>query len=988
MRKLVWLILPVLIISMVTAKDNPPDNYGLDIVGINLIRKGITHPFELSDSGFFKLDIACTQDTGNVDIVFILDTTGSMSGTIRAAVANIREFADTMEATGYDYALNIVTYGDGQNFPHGFDCTTDIETFHSWMAPIGSGGGADGPEMALDAINAAMDSIHWRSGALRVIILLTDAPFCVDSSICTFACTSRVNPDTIMHKLMDGAFMLFTVSPSPLYSSSCMRLPPSYCEEWYKSVAESTGGEWFRLGTSFSSIYNSMLDKLGVFQLIEGYVANNTPYKQRIASYLSTGFCIRILRGENPVLSDSISPGDIAHFLWRINYTVGCIGASGCFTIDASSAMHSVRGAGCMYIPDCNCSPVEAHNIWPETGVWSGCDPQEIRIALIDDDAGINVSTIEFAVNGEIYEPNTDPRLEFEDSILTFTPDPGQFPSGERIDYGLLDVYDLGGCTLSAPITNWFRLDLDPPILENVYPHDNNILGSVPEIISVNISDLLSGLDNSSIKMTVNGDEYRIDDPAVTFEDGKLNLHPIGIYDWGKSDTIEVCVNAADNVTNDYCGPNESSICWNFFIDNLYLFFRDTTLEPGATVRYTLYCDDPFRFSITDFSVGIRFNPEIVSVLDVKTNGTAADSFTVNFDASRSGYLQIDGNNITPMLRNIKFIDIELLINNNAPGASFTPMLIDTVILLDGTVGYYSDDATIFVRWNTVSWLQHLIFHGFDPTDGYLDRNVMTIGCSYSATDGYDPLMDIFSSPTTPELTEVYIWIDDPLYPHITRLERDLRNTSSIPSTWIVMTVDKPGSLYWNPRLWPDGIFTLNNYIDMREDSIYFYSADENLVIEYSQPEPGATYFDLCNGWNLLSSPVVINMPNWTESFEEIFAGPFAYDPILRNFYIVSRTQAGQGFWIYSSADKIITIGGVPVNETIIPIVRGWNLVGAINESAEFTTEPPDLIVPSSIFRWDCDSKLYIVVEPDAIEPGIGYWILSSGNGFLQIKPK
>ena len=156
MKKIFVVALVLFVSGALFAQNN---DYGLSIAGIKLTRKGIEHPFTLSTDGGFNLAIDCSEDTGNVDIVFVLDTTGSMAGVIRMAVSHINEFADTMESTGYDYRLGIVTYGDGFNFPHGLDPTPYVDTFHAWVSPIGSWGGGDAPEEALDAIMAAVDSI-------------------------------------------------------------------------------------------------------------------------------------------------------------------------------------------------------------------------------------------------------------------------------------------------------------------------------------------------------------------------------------------------------------------------------------------------------------------------------------------------------------------------------------------------------------------------------------------------------------------------------------------------------------------------------------------------------------------------------------------------------------------------------------------------------------------------------------------------------------
>jgi len=986
MKKIFVVALVLLVSGALFAQNN---NYGLSIAGIKLTRKGIEHSFTLSTDGGFNLTIDCSEDTGNVDIVFVLDTTGSMFDDIAAAVRHINEFADTMEATGYDYALGIVTYGDGFNFPHGYDLTTDVDTFHAWVSPIRSGGGDDVPEEALDAIMAAVDSMHWRPRALKVIILLTDACFCMDTSNCRRFCDSDWNPDTVARRLLDEGFMLFTVTTPRVGCSSCVRLPTGYGDWWYRNIAESTGGSWYDLRSSFSSIYRSMVDYLGVYQTIEGYVANNTPYTiDTMYAFLDPGTCITITYGDNPMMRFNIPPGDTAHFLWRVDYITGCTGAGGCFTLTASADSYSVGAPGCMYIPHCWCTPTVAENIWPETGVWSACNPQEIRIGIYDDDAGVDANTIEMIVNGTHHALPGDTLMFFANDTLTFTPPVDFFSSGDSVFYKLIEANDLGGCTLSTPVSSWFRVDLDPPQFSANYPADWEILGSTPESIKINIVDLHSGVDPSKVGFVVNGsDTHYLGSPGVTYSGGVLRFSPRGIYDWTKGDTIEICAIAADRVRPEYCGPNQSEFCWNFTVDYLYLYFVDTIVNPGDTIRYTLFCDDPYRFRITNFELTIAYNPSVVTINDILTTGTAAQGFSVSWDTS-GGILRIVGAGSERMPHNIKFIDLLVQARNDAVGGSFTPMIIRNAVLNRGYIGYYKDDGTILLRWHQVQWMHHLIFTGYAKDGGYLEQTALTIGCANAATNGYDPAIDLLILPPPPTKTEAYLAINDPAHPAITRLGMDFRNTYDIPQTWTVVTVEEPGSLYWDPKGWPDGLITLNYIIDMKAESIYHYSANETLYITYSQPDVGFGTIEFCSQWNLLSMPTIITSPSWAGPFEEILAGPFQYDARTKRFYNITIPTGGYGFWLYTTAPGTYTIGGVPIDSISIPIYRGWNLVGSIARTARFETNPPGLILPGAVYGWDCSSGTYFIADPDSIIPGKGYWILSSGDGILKIKPR
>ena len=134
--------------------------------------------------------------------------------------------------------------------------------------------------------------------------------------------------------------------------------------------------------------------------------------------------------------------------------------------------------------------------------------------------------------------------------------------------------------------------------------------------------------------------------------------------------------------------------------------------------------------------------------------------------------------------------------------------------------------------------------------------------------------------------------------------------------------------------------------------------------------------------------PTIITSPSWAEPFEEILAGPFQYDARTKRFYNITIPTGGYGFWLYTTASGTYTIGGVSIDSISIPIYRGWNLVGSIARTARFETNPPGLILPGAIYGWDCSSGTYFIADPDSIIPGKGYWILSSGDGILKIKPR
>ncbi|MCD6418721.1 VWA domain-containing protein [bacterium] len=958
---------------------------GLEITEMRLVRKGTPHIFTKNAEGDFNLFITCTEDTGAVDIVFVLDTTGSMDSLIGAARANIVEFAETMAATGYDCSFGIVTYGDGFNLPHGGNLTTDIGTFVSWMT-MGSWGGGDAPETALDAIMAAVDSMHWRPGALRVIILLTDACFCDTSSTC-YDCVSMWGGEEVVNILLEQAIMFFAVTTWPVHCQSCALI--SFSNWFYQDFPESTGGSWYDFSLGFTSIYAEIIPLLGTFQVIQVDVANNTGEDlDSISAFITYGSCIEILYGDNPMLRTDVPAGDTTTFFWRVNYEAGCTGEAGCFQVVVSGDTYVAEGSGCMYVPNCWCTPTVAENIHPDPGVWTACNPQDITIGIYDDDIGVDENTITLVVNEDTLEYPSEPGMSYLNDTLIFSPDTDEFASGDSVFYSLIDAEDAGGCSLAAPVSGWFVVDLDPPVFEGEYPPDGEIVGGISTDISVHIWDDLAGLDTSSLVMLIDGtDSFYIGGSEALYydqSDSTLHFNPVGIYTWSVGDTVDVCVYASDFVSTEYCGPNSDGMCWSFTIDFLHLWFPDTTLYPGDDIQFPLLTENPGRFMIRTYDLWVEYNPAVVYVNDIVATGSASSGFTVSWDTAGS-QLHIYAESTSPMSDVDTFVFIDFHIRDDAPGASYTPVILSSAVLDSGRVGYYGEDGMILILWSQTQWLKDLVFYGYDGEGGYLEPEVLSIGCADLATEGFDPTLDLIILPPPPTKTEVYHPLDDPSYPAITKLKRDYRNTYELPITWHIVTVDEPGSLYWNPDNWPDGIIMLNDVIDMKRNSTYLYASNETLTITYSQPLPDTGNVDFCDEWTLASLPTAITVPDWVDFLENVTAGPFEFDAEMQTYIISDIPRIGFGFWVYSDESSAYHIGGIPLTTVTIPIYPGWNLVGSVSETAWFETDPPNLILPGNVYGYNCETHSYEPVTE--FVPGRGYWVLSIGTGTMTIHP-
>lgn len=117
-----------------------------------------------------------------LDLVFLVDATGSMADEIDKLKATLRTITAEVASlpSRPDICLALVAYRDrGDAFLlRSHDFTNDVGAFlEQALYPLRAGGGGDYPEAMSEALHEAVHQLSWRgSGATRMVILLADAP--------------------------------------------------------------------------------------------------------------------------------------------------------------------------------------------------------------------------------------------------------------------------------------------------------------------------------------------------------------------------------------------------------------------------------------------------------------------------------------------------------------------------------------------------------------------------------------------------------------------------------------------------------------------------------------------------------------------------------------------------------------------------------------------------------------------------------------------
>lgn len=149
--------------------------------------------FFLSVSGLYaadtvtviiKPDPPAVSSPKQIELAFVLDTTGSMAGLIEGAKKKIWSIANTVidSNPGADIRIGLVGYRDlGDDYvTRSFPLTPDVQTLYAHLLAFEAKGGGDTPESVNEALDVAVTKLGWSSPGTgrtsRILFLVGDAP--------------------------------------------------------------------------------------------------------------------------------------------------------------------------------------------------------------------------------------------------------------------------------------------------------------------------------------------------------------------------------------------------------------------------------------------------------------------------------------------------------------------------------------------------------------------------------------------------------------------------------------------------------------------------------------------------------------------------------------------------------------------------------------------------------------------------------------------
>ncbi|MEW5956592.1 MAG: vWA domain-containing protein, partial [Chloroflexota bacterium] len=127
------------------------------------------------------LDTRRPVDSLNLDVLFLIDATGSMADEIAKIQDTIFDVAAQIDALPGrpNVRYGMVTYRDrGDEFvTRTYEFTPDVGDFHANLSTVRADGGGDTPESLNEALHQALHGVEWGGGdTVQLVFLVADAP--------------------------------------------------------------------------------------------------------------------------------------------------------------------------------------------------------------------------------------------------------------------------------------------------------------------------------------------------------------------------------------------------------------------------------------------------------------------------------------------------------------------------------------------------------------------------------------------------------------------------------------------------------------------------------------------------------------------------------------------------------------------------------------------------------------------------------------------
>ena len=157
-----------------------------DSFTVSVNKDGLAHTFTMPRWGQERWKIVLDQVQSlssrvNLDVLFLLDSTGSMGDEIASLQSSLLSIADQIDDLypRPDLRFGLVTYRDrGDRYVvKKANFTTNVWAFENQLNDVQANGGGDYPESLNEALHVAIHEMDWREeDCIRLVFLIADAP--------------------------------------------------------------------------------------------------------------------------------------------------------------------------------------------------------------------------------------------------------------------------------------------------------------------------------------------------------------------------------------------------------------------------------------------------------------------------------------------------------------------------------------------------------------------------------------------------------------------------------------------------------------------------------------------------------------------------------------------------------------------------------------------------------------------------------------------
>lgn len=195
-----------------------------------------------------------------LDLLFVFDDSGSMSGEIAAMQREAKNLTDTIAASEIDARYGLVSFRDTVNTDLKF--TEDADSLKAAVDSLAANGGGDFPEDNFDAIETGLE-YDFRDDAQKVVIDITDATSHHDGDGSDYS--EHTLPEVAKDLREQGALF---IGVSPGYDDP---------EASLKVLAQKTGGLWVDINDADFEVILRQITRLVIQTYILKYETDTLP---------------------------------------------------------------------------------------------------------------------------------------------------------------------------------------------------------------------------------------------------------------------------------------------------------------------------------------------------------------------------------------------------------------------------------------------------------------------------------------------------------------------------------------------------------------------------------------------------------------------------------------------------------------------------------------------------------------------------------------